>query len=126
MPNQQRLIDKILETENLTDGLEDDDADWLLHWGVGKVGTVIANARNDQDAGERVDRLMVVMRKLNQITADREVKSSSDHANDSQDFPSTYATAFGSAKNLTSTQLQSASTHFKSGTPLKTIQSLIA
>jgi hypothetical protein len=30
--DRQTAIDRITEPENLTDGLEDDDANWLLDW----------------------------------------------------------------------------------------------
>jgi len=32
--DRQTAIDRITETENLTDGLEDDDANWLLDWEI--------------------------------------------------------------------------------------------
>jgi hypothetical protein len=33
--------DRILETKNLTDELEDADADWLLNWGINVLDQVL-------------------------------------------------------------------------------------
>ncbi len=65
--DQQVFIDKILETENLTDNLEDKPADALLKWGTAQVGKLIQGVDDDEAAGAKVNDLMHVMRGLNSL-----------------------------------------------------------
>ncbi len=65
--DHQVLIDKILETENLTDNLEDDAANSLLKWGTAQVGKLVQGIEDEEAAGERVNDLMHVMRGLNAL-----------------------------------------------------------
>ena len=65
--DRQLLIEKILETENLTDALEDDDANTLLDWGIAQVDTLIEGTNDEEIAGEKINNLMHLMRGLNKI-----------------------------------------------------------
>jgi hypothetical protein len=65
--NKEILIEKILETENLTDELEDADASWLLDWGLNRVDDVLEGIIDDEIAGGKTNDLMAVMRKMNRI-----------------------------------------------------------
>jgi len=65
--DRQVLIDRILETENLTDRLEDDEANTLLNWGIAQVGGLIEGVTDENVAGEKVNGLMHVMRGLNSL-----------------------------------------------------------
>jgi hypothetical protein len=123
--NEQTAIDRILETENLTDGLEDDDANWLIDWGVERVRPLIAGIEDDEAAGEKVHQLMTVMRKLNQITADRQVKSAEDLAADVNMFLTAHAAAFGHAPTLGSGEVAFACVTIKMLPPLQAIQLLL-
>jgi hypothetical protein len=67
MIDQQRFVERMLESENLTDDLEDDDANWLLNWGIGQIGNVIEVKQDLEAAAERVNALMQFMRLLNRI-----------------------------------------------------------
>src|SRR5690349_24926526 len=82
--DEQREIERITETENLTDGLEDHDANWLLNWGIGHVRDLIQGVKDDDAAGDKVHALMAVMRKLNQIEADRAAKPRNALADDTR------------------------------------------
>ena len=68
MVDPQLFIDRLLETENLTDYLEDDDADYLIHWGIIQLKGIIAEAEDLATAGEMTNNLMGFMRTLNQTT----------------------------------------------------------
>jgi len=96
--DEQKAIERITETENLTDGLEDPDANWLLNWGIGHVRNLIQGVKSDDAAGDRVHALMDVMRKLNQIVADRAAKTPQALADDIKTFVSLYKAAFGKAR----------------------------
>jgi hypothetical protein len=65
--DKQLFIDRILETENLTDELEDADANWLLAWGTGQLDAVLGGVEDETAAGDRVNALMAVMRVINRI-----------------------------------------------------------
>ncbi len=100
--DHQAAVDRILETENLTDGLEDDEANWLLNWGIGYLPALIGALEDEEAAGAKVNELMAVMRKINQIVADREAAASADLAEAIMDLAVAYARAFGSVRPLDS------------------------
>ncbi len=122
---EERAIERILETENLTDGLEDADADWLLKWGVGFVHGLLDGVEDDEIAGEKISDLMAVMRTLNQITADRVVKPAEALAEDVQALAECYARAFGKVRTLNAGDAQRAATAIRQKTPRETMQFLI-
>jgi len=65
---KDQFVERMLETENLTDELEDSDANWLLNWGIAHLDKVIMGITDADAAGDRVNALMAVMRKINRIT----------------------------------------------------------
>lgn len=99
--DRQTAIDRITETENLTDGLEDDDANWLLDWGIAQVDGLVTGIKDEDAAGEKLNQLMSVMRTLNQIAADRAAKSPDALASDISTFLERYQQAFGAPKTAT-------------------------
>jgi hypothetical protein len=68
--DRQTFVDRLLETENLTDQLEDDDANILLDWGVQHIDGLIEGLEDHDAAGEKVNGLMHVMRSLNSLAGD--------------------------------------------------------
>jgi len=65
--DRQLFVDRLLETENLTDQLEDDDANSLLNWGISQIDGLIDGIDDDDTAGEKISQLMHVMRGLNSL-----------------------------------------------------------
>jgi len=65
--DRQVLIDRMLETENLTDNLEDEDAKVLIKWGVEQVDTLIDGIDDEEKAGGKTNDLMQLMREINKI-----------------------------------------------------------
>jgi hypothetical protein len=63
----QRFVDRMLETENLTDELEDADAQRLLDWGFARLESLLDGIEDPEAAGEKVNALMALMRKLNRL-----------------------------------------------------------
>jgi hypothetical protein len=96
--DRQTAIDRITETENLTDGLEDDDANWLLDWGIAHVDGVVTGITDEDAAGDKLNQLMAVMRSLNQIAADRAAKPPDALAADIRTYLERYRQAFGAPK----------------------------
>ena len=62
----QILIDRLLESENLTDNLDDEAANTLINWGIHQIDPLAKN-QDDETAGTRVNRLMALMRAVNSI-----------------------------------------------------------
>jgi hypothetical protein len=65
---KDRFVERILETENLTDELEDAEANWLIEWGIQRLDDVLAAVEDEEQAGQKINELMAVMRKINRIT----------------------------------------------------------
>jgi len=101
--DRQIAIDRITETENLTDGLEDDDANWLLDWGIGHVDGLVTGIADEDAAGDKLNQLMAVMRTLNQIASNRAAKPPDALAADIRTFLERYQQAFGAPETVTST-----------------------
>jgi hypothetical protein len=72
MIDPQSFIDRMLETESLTDALEDEPADLLLKWGVVQLKQKLAEIEDVEAAGEYTNILMGFIRALNQIAGDLE------------------------------------------------------
>jgi hypothetical protein len=65
--DRQIFVDRLLEAENLTDQLEDEDANVLLDWGIAKIDGLIEGVEDREAAGEKINSLMHVMRGLNSL-----------------------------------------------------------
>ncbi len=124
--DEQRAIERITETENLTDGLEDADANWLLDWGIGHVHDLIHAVEDDDAAGEKIHALMAVMRKLNQIAADRAAKPPKALSDDIRAFVSLYANAFGKARKLKPLDYEQTAELIREKSPREAMQILIS
>ena len=68
--DQKIFVDRILENENLTSSLVDEDANWLLKWGTGQVKGLVQGIGDVDVAGEKVNALMAVMRKMNRLVGE--------------------------------------------------------
>ncbi len=94
--NKERFKERILETENLTDELEDDDANWLIDWGIARLDTVLQGAADEETAGNRVNALMAVMRKINRIAGSYARQSPQDLAGELAALRDLFAAVSGS------------------------------
>jgi hypothetical protein len=123
--NNQAAIDRILETENLTDGLEDQDARWLLDWGINNLPALIGNLQDEDAAGAKVNELMAVMRKINQIVADRQIAPVKDLVEAFTDLVKSYAQAFDNARPLTSEDALNLAANLSNRTARQAMQAII-
>ena len=92
---RQKFIDQILESENLTDELEDSEAKWLLNWGIDQVDQILYGIKDENLAAAKTTALMAVIRKINRIEGWRQQKDSKDLALDLADLRSLFSDAFG-------------------------------
>lgn len=67
--DRQIFVDRLLESENLTDNLDDEAANTLIKWGVGQIDQLIAG-KDDETAGAKVNQLMSLMRAVNSVAGD--------------------------------------------------------
>jgi hypothetical protein len=60
------MIDRLLESENLTDNLDDESANILIRWGIGQIDHLI-EGKDEEAAGTAINHLMGLMRAVNSI-----------------------------------------------------------
>lgn len=123
--DQQRAKERILETENLTDALEDEDADWLLNWGIAHIPDVLKDTHDEEAAGEKVNALMAVMRELNTITADRAAQGAPALAEKIQKLTEAHRQAFGHAPQVTPEAAKQVASTLAEKSPHEALETLI-
>lgn len=123
--NEKTVIDRITETENLTDGLEDEDANWLIDWGISHACMLIQNLEDDETANTKLIELMAVMRRINQITADRNAKPGEALAEDICLLAEDYVRAFGQAQIMSIEVYQNVAAQLPGKSAREVMQSLI-
>ena len=95
--DKQPFIERMLELENLTDELEDEEASWLLEWGTSQMESVLAGIEDSETAGNRANALMAVMRKINRIAGSYKDKDPHSLAVELADLGLLCQQAFGPA-----------------------------
>jgi hypothetical protein len=65
--DRQVLIDRLLESENLTDNLEDEDANDLIKWGIAQIDRLLEGINDDETAWTKITHLTSLMRQINSI-----------------------------------------------------------
>jgi hypothetical protein len=93
--DEKVFIERILENENLTDELVDEDANWLLTWSIGQVKSLIQDIEEVEVAGARVNALMAVMRRINRLVGLRDSLTVADLTAELGRLVKDYARAFG-------------------------------
>jgi hypothetical protein len=92
--DKQLFVDRILETENLTDELEDAEANWLINWGISQLDSLLVAVSDEEQAGEKVNALMATMRKLNRFAGRRQDKDIDDLAAELAGISGLFANTF--------------------------------
>lgn len=125
--NKQPFIERMLETENLTDELEDADASWLLDWGNNQLDLVLKGVKKEETANQRVTDLMAVMRKINRVAGSYKGKDPQALAEDLAELKSLRARALRSKDNpaeLPQADLQAAAAHMQQLSPREALEYL--
>ncbi len=118
--DRQLFVDRILEAENLTDNLEDQDANSLLDWGIAHIDGFINNVSDDA-AHERVTHLMGVMRGVNSLAANPAAITPAAIG----DLAQRYGQALGRELNIDDAELGSVLTAVSSKTTSESVQYLM-
>ncbi len=90
----QAAIELVAGATNLTDHLDEQAAAWLRDWAAGQIPSLLEGIADDGVVQARVSALMAVMRKLNQITANRLLKTPDALAEDVRVFLFMYGNLF--------------------------------
>lgn len=92
----ERFAERMLEIENLTDELEDAEAQRLLDWGLAELGPLVGEIQDAEAAGEKANALMAVMRKINRLVGRLADKTPEDLIEDINSLDELYAAVFPS------------------------------
>jgi hypothetical protein len=122
--DKQLYVDRMLESENLTDELQDADARWLLDWGIRQLDRALQGAAGEDEADEKVTALMGALRKINRVLGAREAKSQEDLAADCLALASLYAQAFGFEPAASQAQCDAAAAQLSQGTTRQALEFL--
>jgi hypothetical protein len=108
--DEQALIERILEAENLTDNLEDEAASQLLKWGTSQVGQLVKDTDDEARLGETVKGLMAVMRQINRLAGNLGSASVADLAAGLGRLAKLHTQAFGYAPDASAVALKATAT----------------
>jgi hypothetical protein len=119
------FVARILENENLTSNLVDNDANWLLNWGTGQVKGLIQGIGDMDAAGEKVNALMAVMRKLNRIVGEGDWPPVDELVPELQALTELSAQAFGTSLSMSTTDWEAVANRLTQMTPPQALQFLV-
>ena len=111
--DKQAFIERILETENLTDKLEDRDAKWLLDWGISQLDPLLQDITSEAEANEKVTLLMGILRKINRLVGSRARQRRKTLAGDLMTLAALFSQAFGFASTIIQEDCASAASQLK-------------
>ena len=86
MLDKDLFVERILETENLTDELDDTLAEQLLDWGIDQLDAALYGIDTEETADEQVAALIACMRKINGIIGRLDSKKPEDLAVDLEEL----------------------------------------
>jgi len=119
MIDLQIFTDRMLETENLTDDLEDTEARWLLEWGLRQVPLVVAGCQQDEElAGERIGYLMNFIRRTNRLVSRKNARPIEAMANELQTLEETYRQAFMDGRSHSEQEIFAAASQLPGLSPM--------
>ena len=121
MIDPQIFIDRMLEVENLTDNLVDEDAEYLINWGVARLKERLGKIDELPSAGKFTNDLMGFMRLLNQIAGNLETLQPDDLV----ELGERSKKAFGPSRELAAEDYRKAAGQLKTMKPRQAIDSLI-
>ncbi len=123
--DEKIFVERILENENLTSSLVDEDANWLLKWGTSQVKGLIQGTEDVEVAGEKVNALMAVMRKMNRIVGEGDWPSADELVPDLETLAELSAQAFGTTYGVSTTQWEAVANQLTQMTPPQALQFLV-
>ncbi len=122
--DEKIFVSRILENENLTSSLVDDDANWLLNWGTGQVKGLVQGIGNMDVAGETVNALMAVMRKMNRIVGEGDWPPVDELVPELESLAELSAQAFGTSRAMSTAEWEAVAKQLVQMTPPQALQFL--
>lgn len=120
------FVERMLEIENLTDELEDDQANWLLNWGISRLDQVLQGAADAEAGGDKANALIAVMRKINRMTGARGTAGSETLADDLSALSGLFSAAFGKEYVVTAAKCSLAAARLAKLSPQQAVEYLAA
>ena len=121
MYDRQNFVDRMLESENLTDELEDDAAKWLIHWGIEQIDIVTDGIEDGELASEKVGNLMRFIRRLNRIAGNLDSLTGEDLSELLDRCSSTY----GASRTASEEEMNETAGRLSSMSPFEALEFLI-
>ena len=119
--NKDRFSDRLLETENLTDNLQDNEANILIDWGINQIEPLVRDLDDEEIAGDKVNALMRFMRGINGL-----VGSLVDISPEGlQDLVERYAQVFGEAHKAEQAEYEAVAASVANMQPQDAVQFLL-
>jgi len=119
------FIERLLENENLTAELMDEDANWLLNWGSSQVKRLVQDIEDEEAAGTRVNALMAVMRQVNQLVGQFDGLEAADLAAELGKLVKAYTKAFGGSRKVGVAERTAAAAQLGAMTSSQALQFLV-
>ena len=123
---KDRFVERMLEIENLTDELEDDQANWLLNWGISRLDEVLQGTADAEAGGDKANTLIAVMRKINRMTGARGTADSETLADDFETLSRLFSAAFGREWVVTPAECSLAAARLAKLSPQQAVEYLAA
>ena len=122
--DEKIFVERILENENLTSSLVDEDANWLLKWGTGQVKGLVQGIGDVDVAGEKVNALMAVMRKMNRLVGEGDWPPVDELIPELETLAELSAQAFGMPRAMSTADWEAVANQLVQMTPPQALQFL--
>ncbi len=117
--------DRILETENLTDALDGDSANWLIDWAVAQIPVLLRDVTDEAAANEIIYNLMQTMRSLNGLGADAAELPAVDLIESVREFSIRFGTVNKAALVLDEDRIRQTAEQIAGKPPLESLPYLV-
>jgi hypothetical protein len=122
--DEKIFVERILENENLTSSLVDEDADWLLKWGTGQVKGLVQGIGDVNVAGDKINALMAVMRKMNRLVGEGDWPPVDEIVPELETLAELSAQAFGIPRTTSTADWEAVANQLVQMTPPQALQFL--
>lgn len=114
-----------METENLTDALDGDSANWLIDWALAQIPSLLRDVTDEATADEIIYNLMQTMRTLNGLGADAAELPAADLIESVREFSSRFGTVHKAALDLDEDRIRQTAEQIAGKPPLESLPYLV-
>lgn len=120
MFDRQIFVERMLESENLTDELQDEEARWLIRWGIAQLDTILAGIEDPDISAQRASSLMHLIQSLNRMAGN----PASVLPQDLADLLTTYSEACGASRYVNEDEMAEIANKLSSMAPQEMLEFL--